>query len=179
MPERRAIEATRTYLRLDRQDQLRPGATARAQADLIELTACTVAEWRTLYREIGAAWHWHDRDASPDEEIRARLDRPEVRVFRVETSRDGESIPIAGFLELEKHPDGSVEIGYFGLHQRVFGLGLGAWLLSSAVHTAFAWGATRVWLHTCTLDSPVALPNYLARGFVVERTENYVAYVTS
>jgi hypothetical protein len=27
-----------------------------------------------------------------------------------------------------------------------------------------------VWLHTCTLDSPAALPNYLARGFEVVRT---------
>jgi hypothetical protein len=34
-------------------------------------------------------------------------------------------------------------------------------------------GATRVWLHTCTLDSPVALPNYEARGFVRYRSETY------
>jgi len=30
---------------------------------------------------------------------------------------------------------------------------------------AWAWGAAYVWLHTCTLDAPAALPNYLARGF--------------
>lgn len=177
MPEYRAVEVTRTYLRLDDREQLRRGRGATARADLIELTACTVAEWRALYREIGAPWHWQDRNTTPDDEIRARLERPEVRVFRVETSRDGETIPIAGFLELEKHADGSAEVGYLGLHQRVFGHGLGAWLLSTAVDTAFEWGANRVWLHTCTLDSPAALPNYLARGFVVERTEKYVAYV--
>jgi len=26
-------------------------------------------------------------------------------------------------------------------------------------------GASRVWLHTCTLDHPSALANYKARGF--------------
>jgi len=38
-------------------------------------------------------------------------------------------------------------------------------------------GATRVWLHTCTLDGPAALPNYLARGFVATRRETYAADV--
>ncbi len=28
-----------------------------------------------------------------------------------------------------------------------------------------------VWLHTCTLDGPAALPNYLARGLVPYRSE--------
>ena len=32
-------------------------------------------------------------------------------------------------------------------------------------------GARRVWLHTCTLDNPAALPNYLKRGFVPVKTE--------
>jgi hypothetical protein len=32
---------------------------------------------------------------------------------------------------------------------------------------------TRVWLHTCTLDHPAALANYLGRGFQVTRSEHY------
>jgi hypothetical protein len=32
-------------------------------------------------------------------------------------------------------------------------------------------GAQRVWVHTCTLDHPQALPNYLARGFQIFRVE--------
>jgi hypothetical protein len=31
----------------------------------------------------------------------------------------------------------------------------------------------RVWLHTCTLDHPAALPNYLKRGFRPIREEVY------
>jgi hypothetical protein len=30
----------------------------------------------------------------------------------------------------------------------------------------------RVWVHTCTLDGPAALDNYLARGLVAYRTED-------
>jgi hypothetical protein len=52
---------------------------------------------------------------------------------------------------------------------------LGAWLVSEAVNRAFALGVARVWLHTCTLDAPAALPNYVARGFTVERSETYIA----
>jgi hypothetical protein len=33
-----------------------------------------------------------------------------------------------------------------------------------------------VWLHTCSFDHPAALPNYLARGFRVFKTESYEAF---
>jgi hypothetical protein len=41
------------------------------------------------------------------------------------------------------------------------------------VRDAWTLGPKRVWLHTCTLDHPNALPNYLARGFTPYRTETY------
>jgi len=83
----------------------------------------------------------------------------------------------AGFFELQRHTDGSVEIVYFGLTSAFFGKGLGKHLLTKAAESAWAMGATRVWLHTCTLDSPAALPNYLARGFSPYRTETYEASI--
>ena len=68
-------------------------------------------------------------------------------------------------------------VGYiiqlFGLLPEFSGKGLGKWLLVEAVERAWSLGASRVWLHTCTLDSPAALPNYLARGFKPFRTERY------
>ena len=50
---------------------------------------------------------------------------------------------------------------------------MGKHLLTLAAEIAFTIGAARVWLHTCTLDDPAALPNYLARGFVPVKTEMY------
>jgi GNAT superfamily N-acetyltransferase len=53
------------------------------------------------------------------------------------------------------------------------GQGLGRALLTKAVDVSWSLRPTRVWLHTCTLDHPAALANYLARGFKVMRTERY------
>ena len=60
---------------------------------------------------------------------------------------------------------------YFGLLPDFIGGGLGGALLTKAVERAFDLGATRAWVHTCSLDHPQALANYLARGMRVYRTE--------
>ena len=78
-----------------------------------------------------------------------------------------------GYFELRREVDGAVEIAYFGLLKEFTGRGFGAYLLTEAAERAWALGATRVWLHTSTLDHPAALPNYLKRGFQVFRTEEY------
>ena len=64
-----------------------------------------------------------------------------------------------------------MEIVYFGLVPSFIGKGIGGAMLTRAVRAAHAMGAMRVWLHTCTLDSPNALPAYQARGFRSYRTE--------
>ena len=47
-------------------------------------------------------------------------------------------------------------------------------MLTRAVEEAWRTPhARRVWLHTCTLDGPAALPNYLGRGFRIVRSEEY------
>jgi GNAT superfamily N-acetyltransferase len=79
----------------------------------------------------------------------------------------------AGYFELHVEPDRAIEIVYFGLFDQFTGRGLGGHMLTEAVKEAWAAGATRVWLHTNTLDHPAALPNYLNRGFQIARTETY------
>jgi GNAT superfamily N-acetyltransferase len=79
----------------------------------------------------------------------------------------------AGYFELREHDDGSVEIAYFGLLPAFIGRGWGKYLLTRATQAAWELGPNRVWLHTCTLDHPSALPNYLKRGFRPVRTEVY------
>ncbi len=166
-------QVTRTYLEMSSPRQLVPGQQPSVQASLDRIDPCTVGTWRALYRQIGEPWHWHDRDAWDQGAMAAHLARPEIRIYRVKAELGPEWTDAAGFLELERHEDGSVEIAYIGLDQRVLGRRLGGWLVTQAVHTAFAWDAVRVWLHTCTLDAPAALPNYLARGFLITRAETY------
>jgi GNAT superfamily N-acetyltransferase len=78
---------------------------------------------------------------------------------------------------LRGHRDDSIEIAYFGLMPEFVGQGLGKYLLARAVEAAWAEKPSRVWLHTCTLDHPSALPNYLKRGFRRVRDETYRAVV--
>jgi ribosomal protein S18 acetylase RimI-like enzyme len=73
----------------------------------------------------------------------------------------------AGYVELETQADDNVEIVHFGLLPRFFGQRLGGYLLSAGVQHAWDQGASRVWLHTCSLDGPTAVANYRARGFRV------------
>lgn len=160
---------TRTYLSLHDPSQFRPRPEPDRHASLRPLRGVGTAEWRALYARVGAPWHWHDRDQWSDEQLGEYLARAQVSSYAV----DAPPVSDAGLLELCRHDDDTVEIVYLGLVADVHGHGLGAWLLGEAVRLAWARGATRVWLHTCTLDSPGALPNYLARGFTVDRTETY------
>ncbi len=172
----REVEVVRTYLELRSPEQLR-AAPAEADATdpsvaFVHRPAITVAAYRRLYEAVGDRWHWRDRNAWTDDRLAAHLARPEISVW--ECVVDGAS---AGFFELEKRDDGSVEIAYFGLIEGFIGRGAGNAMLAKAAREAWALGANRVWLHTCTLDSPHALPNYKARGFEPFQTEIYTATV--
>ena len=164
----------RTYLELPTLADLRTAPTPAVTGRLDSIPACPVPRWRALYHQIGAAWHWHDRDQWPDDALAERLAREAVAIFEVavQTPHGAWDRPV-GFLELERHDDGSVEIVYLGLDRAVHGQGLGGWLVGEAARHAAAMGNGRVVLNTCTLDAPAALPNYLARGFRITRTETY------
>ncbi|HWE41960.1 MAG TPA: GNAT family N-acetyltransferase [Gemmatimonadaceae bacterium] len=158
---------TRTYLRMDRPEQLRP-ARAVPDAAAARLAPCTAARYRELYAAVGAPWHWHDRDAWSDERLAAHLADPSVSIFLFTVG--GSAV---GYFELQRHDDADVEIAYFGLFPDEIGKGYGGAMLTVAVGEAWTMGATSVWLHTCTLDHPRAIENYRARGFAEYRQETY------
>ncbi|HXQ29912.1 MAG TPA: GNAT family N-acetyltransferase [Gemmatimonadales bacterium] len=162
------MQAIRVYLELTTPKQLRPGKPVPALR-VCHLPAPQPEQYREFYRTVGEAYCWRDRWHWTDAEIARHLARPEISVYAAE-----ESDRIVGWYELRRVPDDrSVEIAYLGLLPQAIGRGLGRALLGSAVDHAWAFGATRVWLHTCSLDHPHALPNYRARGFAAYRTESY------
>jgi ribosomal protein S18 acetylase RimI-like enzyme len=162
------MEVRRTYLELERPEQLHAWRSDDPGLRLDELCRCPASFYRYLYAEVGRPYHWVDRLRWSDAEIRAHLARPEIRVFALYAA----GAP-AGWFELRRCEDGSVEIAYFGLLPEAVGRGLGKHLLTCAAQEAFAAGAARVWLHTCTLDHPAALPNYERRGFRPFKQEAY------
>ena len=156
----------RTYLEM-RSPPTDPAGAPPAGAALEPQSPCPVPLYRTLYGEVGGPWQWFERRHWSDEALAAYLAQPHVRVVMLAV--DGNP---AGYYELARHEeDDSVEIAYFGLMPDRTGQGLGGWLLRVAIADAWSQSPTRVWLHTCTLDHPAALPNYLKRGFEVTRTE--------
>lgn len=156
-----APDVVRTYLEMRTPEALRPAWLSDPACEIGRAEPCSVERYRALYAAVGHAYQWRDRTAWGDQRLAAYLADPAVRVW-VLRYRGAD----AGYFELRRHDDGSVEIVYFGLAGPVIGRGLGKHLLTRAVEEAWALGATRVWLHTCTLDHPAALPNYRARGFV-------------
>jgi GNAT superfamily N-acetyltransferase len=163
------VEVVRTYLELRTPAQLRASPLPDPGVRAVHRDAIDAEHYRRLYRAVGDAWYWHDRNAWSDERLLRHLSSPAVAVW--ECLVDDET---AGFFELQREPDGSVEIAYFGLVATFMGRGIGKAMLTRAAEEAWALGASRVWLHTCTLDSPHALPNYKARGFEEVRQETYV-----
>lgn len=172
MSASREVEVVRTYLELRSPEQLRPSDATDPSVAFVHRASISVADYRRLYEAVGYRWYWRDRNAWSDEQLEAHLARREISVW--ECVVGGES---AGYFELERRDDGSVEIAYFGLVEGFFGKGVGKAMLTRAAREAWALGPNRVWLHTCTLDSPHALPNYKGRGFSVFRSETYVARV--
>lgn len=161
---------TRTYLELRARDQFRSGGGSPDGVRLERVVNCPVSFYRFLYAAVGGPYHWIDRLVWNHDQVRSHLARNDVSVWVLY-----EGGAPAGYFELVTGAEGSTEIAYFGLLQEFHGRGLGKHLLTLAVETAWSGGAARVWLHTCTLDGPAALPNYLRRGFVKFKEEKYTA----
>jgi GNAT superfamily N-acetyltransferase len=142
-----------TYLELTDPARIRP---AKGSAEIVRIDPPDGAVNRRFYETVGAYWQWTDHRGRDDAWWQAHAERVETWV-----------IPDAGFYELDAVGD-DVEIAYFGLLPAFHGRGWGGALLEHALRRGFELGS-RVWVHTCSLDGPHALPNYRARGLVPYR----------
>jgi GNAT superfamily N-acetyltransferase len=158
-PPTQSVALTTYHLEMLRREELCP---KRAGSDFRVIRAeipCPEFN-RFLYAAVGWQWSWIDKLSWDYEQWKAQVERPEFGTWVGYFS----GTP-AGYYELEQQSDGDIEIVYFGLLPQFVGKGLGGALLTSAIESAWDWGARRVWVHTCSLDHPSALANYLARGF--------------
>lgn len=124
---------------------------------------------RMLYAAVGADWWWTDRLGWDWATWHAHLSRDAVETWLAWL--DGTPV---GWAELETR-DGATELTYLGLLPEFTGRGIGTRLLDAALRRGFQ-RAGRVWVHTCSLDGPAALPTYQGRGLRlyderVERSE--------
>jgi len=117
--------------------------------------------YRALFRRVGTPWLWFSRLTLSDDALSAIIRDPAVAVHAV-VDRGGIEI---GMLELDFRVAGECEIGFFGLVPELTGKGHGAWLMAQALALGWRKGVHRMWVHTCTLDHPGALPFYRRNGF--------------
>ncbi|MDA9707054.1 GNAT family N-acetyltransferase [Candidatus Pelagibacter sp.] len=121
-----------------------------------------------FYKQVGKKHRWIDRLSWTDEKWINFISNRNLETYVISESED-----LIGFFELLYNPDlNETEISYFGLLEEYIGKGIGGYALSEAIKKAFEKNIKRVWLHTCTLDHPNALKNYMARGMRVFRKEN-------
>jgi GNAT superfamily N-acetyltransferase len=160
-------DVTITYLEMHHATDLKP---RRASDPRFEIHEVALRQWqlnRFLYQLVGRRWDWTEKVSWTPVQWQTYLDSGLKTVL---ATLHGS---IAGYYELCHDQDRSVQIAYFGLVHDVIGGGFGGALLTDAIERAWAWGARRVWVHTCTLDHPAAIKNYQARGMTVyqQRTQ--------
>lgn len=156
-----------TYLQMTRRAQFKPAFAALDGLRIVPMTAPDTDFYRSLYRAVGEQWRWRDRLIMPDAELKAALAKPGTTVHVMYCGDDP-----AGYVELTREGR-EVEIAYFGLCPGYLGQGLGKHLLSYGIERAWEGDTARVWVHTCNLDGPYALENYVKRGFQVYKVHRY------
>jgi len=120
-----------------------------------------------FYKEVGKNFFWRDRLKWSDQDW---LDYINSDFFKLYILKHNNKL--AGYYELLYEPKtNSMEIPYFGIFKEFYGKKIGGYLLTEALSTSFKQKITKVWVHTCTLDHPNALKNYLARGMKIFKTE--------
>ncbi|MBM3995972.1 MAG: GNAT family N-acetyltransferase [Planctomycetes bacterium] len=146
--------------------RLAPAPAPREGLSVIHAKKPTVAYYRFLYNTVGRAYHWYSRGKLSDADLAAVIQLPlnEVHVLHV----DGTP---AGFAEIDRRDADDIELVQFGLMPDFIGQGLGRYFLQWTIDKAWSYRPKRFWLHTCTLDHPVALPNYLKAGFALYKEE--------
>ena len=160
------LEVTITYLEMHR----RPGSGLRPSPHepiaILQAHQPTLSFYRYLYCHVGGPWLWYERRAMDNETLRAIIHDPAVSIHVLYF--DG--VP-AGYVELDSRVDREIELAYFGLLPEFIGRGLGSWLLNWALDTAWNREPSRIWVNTCNLDHPKALPCYQRAGFEPYRQE--------
>ncbi|WP_299685571.1 GNAT family N-acetyltransferase [uncultured Tateyamaria sp.] len=149
-----------TTLEMRTKMDIRP-VTPPAGWELVRHTAPAVKWYRDLFRAVGQDWLWYGRSIISDATLSEIIHDPKVHIYTLQ--KDGVD---GGLLELDFREAGQCELAYFGLAPALIGSGAGRFLMNNAIELAWAQAITRFHLHTCTIDSPQALPFYRRSGFV-------------
>ena len=121
-----------------------------------------------FYKQIGKKYRWTDRLIWTDLQWSNYVSNKNLDTYVIKNGED-----LVGYFELIHHPEqNETELAYLGLFEDYFGKGVGGYALTTAILKSFEKKIKRMWVHTCTLDHPNAIKNYLARGMKIFKEEN-------
>ncbi len=161
------VRFTITYLEMTERPALAPvHPPIKTKYALMLAEQPTVGFYRYLYNSVGGDWRWWYRRQMSDAELAGILADEGVEVFVLYV--DGAP---AGYFELDRREEPTIDLAYFGLMPHCVGRGLGRYLLYSAIEQAWSYEPERLTVNTNTMDHPRALPLYQRMGFVPYRQE--------
>jgi ribosomal protein S18 acetylase RimI-like enzyme len=163
------VEIQRFYLHIFSKDNLVKHNCSEVNLNILLERRPSLDLCKFFYKEIGKDFFWRDRLAWTDQEWFNYISNDFFKLYILKKNNK-----LVGYYELLYDPiTSSMEIPYFGIFKEFYGKGIGGHLLTNAILTSFNQKINKVWVHTCTLDHPNALKNYLARGMKIFKTEKF------
>ena len=148
------------YLEMQSKNEFKPSKLP-SEVNVVKQEIAMPALNRFFYMEVGKQWHWTDRRQWNIDNWSDWVNKDSLSTWILNI----QNTP-GGYFELNTHVN-DVEIAYFGLLPRYVGKGIGGAFLSTAIEKAWDQNKKRIWVHTCSLDHPNALKNYMDRGFKI------------
>ena len=119
----------------------------------------SIADYLKIYNKIGVLWHWSGRLLMSDERLKQTISAKDTYICFLKEQKN-----TVGYFEL-KLSGKEAELVYFGLCQSHIGQGLGKLMMNRVKTVAREKNLRRLWLHTCSFDSPKAVEFYQKSGF--------------
>lgn len=161
------LDFTVTFLEMEERPSLIPvHPPHRTQVALMRAHRPTLSFYRFLYNGVGEDWNWWYRRQMSDSDLSAILEDDLIEIFVLYV----EGVP-AGYFELDRREELTVDLAYFGLLPQFVGRKLGPYLLYQAIELAWSYEPERLTVNTNTMDHPRALPLYQKFGFRPYRQE--------
>ena len=120
-----------------------------------------------FYKQIGKDHFWRDRLVWTDKQWLKYSSNPLLDTWTLKDNNND----LIGYYEIEKHENKEFELINMGILSEHRSKGLGSLLLSHVINESFKNKASKVWVHTCSLDHKFALANYLSKGFKLFKKE--------
>ena len=162
---RKTLKYRVTYLEMDNRPKFDWPKNLKHKLNI--LLAESFPSWYFLffYKQVGKNYYWTDWLRKSNEEISEFVNDRNVLLYTL--IKDGWPV---GFYMLDYRKNDICDLSFFGLVGEVIGIGLGKYLLQTAILTA--WDNRKIkklTVNTCSLDHKSAIYLYQKYGFTPVR----------